>query len=90
MANPSDNDEERALEPTEQRIRKAREEGQYPQSRDLTTLLVLMALAVFTFTLGPTLFAQWVEVVRAGLVFCSVEAWSDHLAAWAGGRSGKL
>ncbi|MEY4675738.1 MAG: hypothetical protein RLZZ470_245 [Pseudomonadota bacterium] len=85
MANPSDNDEERALEPTEQRIRKAREEGQYPQSRDLTTLLVLMALAVFTATLGPTLFAQWVEVVRAGLVFGSVEAWSDHLSAWAAG-----
>ena len=85
MADPSSNDEERALEPSEQRIRKAREEGQYPQSRDLTTLLVLMALAAFTVTLGPALFSQWVEVMRVGLIFGPVEAWTDHLASWAAG-----
>lgn len=85
MADPSNNDEERALEPTEQRLRKAREEGQYPQSRDLTTLLVLMALAVFTFTLGAKLFAHWIEVVRSGLIFGPVDAWVDHLSAWAAG-----
>ncbi len=85
MADPSQSDEERALEATERRLEKAREEGQYPQSRDLTTLLVLTVLAGFVLTLGSSLWKHWIELVRQGLQFPVIDQWQDHLIAWSTG-----
>jgi flagellar biosynthetic protein FlhB len=85
VADPSQSDEERALEATERRLEKAREEGQYPQSRDLTTLLVLTVLAGFVLTLGSSLWKHWIELVRQGLQFPAIDQWQDHLIAWSTG-----
>lgn len=85
MADPSHSDEERALEATERRLEKAREEGQFPQSRDLTTLLVLTVLGGFVLTLGSALWVNWIELVRQGLRFPPADQWQDHLMAWSTG-----
>lgn len=82
MADTPDSDEDRALEPTQQRLEKARKEGQFPQSRDLTTLLVLLALGVIVLSQGSQMMASWVDVVRQGLQFGSPDAWVDHLTEW--------
>jgi flagellar biosynthetic protein FlhB len=75
-------DEDRALEPTQQRLDKARKEGQFPQSRDLTTLLVLAAAGIALLGVGHHLLGQWTEVVRQGLMFDDPDTLFDHLRAW--------
>jgi len=44
LAESSDTSEEKQLDPTERRLERAREEGQFAQSRDLTTFLVLLPI----------------------------------------------
>ena len=55
MAESGDNSQERELEPTERRIARAREQGQLPQSRDLTTLIAMITLTIFLVGIGPLL-----------------------------------
>ncbi|MEY4443827.1 MAG: hypothetical protein RL442_2827, partial [Pseudomonadota bacterium] len=75
-------DDDRALEPTQQRLDKARQEGQFPQSRDLTTLLVLAAAGIAILGIGNHLMGQWTELVRQGLMFDDPDTLFDHLQAW--------
>ncbi len=82
MAERSDSNEERALEPTERRLEKAREEGQFPQSRDLTTLIVLLALTLFVALSGPFIAKDLVALVKQGLTFGPADQWQDTLWAW--------
>jgi flagellar biosynthetic protein FlhB len=77
--------EEKTLDPTERRLEKAREEGQFVQSRDLTTLILLLTFLLFIFASGPLLVQQMVLVVRDGLTFSSPDRWADHLVSWLGG-----
>jgi flagellar biosynthetic protein FlhB len=46
LAEENDKQEERTLEPSERRLEKAREEGQLPQSRDLTTFALIAVLPI--------------------------------------------
>ena len=85
MAEGSDSSEERQLDPTERRLERAREEGQFAQSRDLTTLLVLALFAGFMLLIGGTLMKGMVELVRQGLSFGSSDQWESHLMDWASG-----
>lgn len=85
MADDNENQEERSLEPTERRIQKAREEGQLPQSRDLSTFAVLLALPIFVFLLGPIFMGQMVSLVKDGLTFSTPDLWMNHLSQWAFG-----
>ena len=83
MADDNENQEERSLEPSERRIQKAREEGQLPQSRDLSTFAVLLALPIFVFLLGPMFMNQMVALVRDGLTFTTPDRWADQVVQWA-------
>ena len=85
MAEGSDSSEERQLDPTERRLERAREEGQFAQSRDLTTLLVLALFAGFMLLVGGTLMKGLVELVRQGLSFGNSDQWESHLMDWASG-----
>lgn len=85
MADDNENQEERSLEPSERRIQKAREEGQLPQSRDLSTFAVLLALPIFVFLLGPMFMSQMVSLVKDGLTFTTPDRWADTVAQWAFG-----
>ena len=85
MAESSDTSEERQLDPTERRLERAREEGQFAQSRDLTTLIVLVLFTAFLLSAGGALMNGLVALVKAGLTFDNSQDWQDHLQAWASG-----
>ena len=85
MADTPDNSEERPLDPTERRLQTAREEGQFPQSRDLTTLIVLLAFGATLMSLAGWYGQLWTEVVSSGLRLGSPDLWMDHLYEWASG-----
>ena len=85
MAESSDTGEEKQLDPTERRLERAREEGQFAQSRDLTTFLVLVLFAACLLGLGASLMKGMVTLVQQGLTFGSSQDWQDHLSEWASG-----
>jgi len=85
LAESSDTSEEKQLDPTERRLKRAREEGQFAQSRDLTTFLVLVLFAGCLLGLGSSLMKGLVTLVQQGLTFGSGQDWQDHLADWASG-----
>ena len=84
MAEDTSN-EDRVLEPTQQRLDKARREGQFPQSRELTTLLVLLLVTVGVVGFGHHVLGSWVDMVRQGLSLGEPDALFDHLSRWAQG-----
>lgn len=57
-------DEGRTEEPTEQKIRKAREEGKVAKSAELTSALVLLFPVVMIGVLAPFIFQQMAEMLR--------------------------
>ena len=85
MAESSDTSEEKQLDPTERRLERAREEGQFAQSRDLTTFLVLILFAGCLLGFGASLMKGMVALVQQGLTFGSGQDWQDRLAEWASG-----
>lgn len=85
MAESSDSSEERQLDPTERRLERAREEGQFAQSRDLTTLIVLVLFTAFVLGIGSSLMRGLVDLVRQGLTLSSPKDWQAHLLDWAKG-----
>ncbi len=64
-----ESDLERTEEPTPRRLEQAREEGQVPQSRELSTFLVMMAGVAGMWVIGQWLTGRIVSVTRAGLTF---------------------
>lgn len=83
MSENDSDSEDRQLEPTERRLQKAREEGQFPQSRDLTTLTLLAVFGAFLALFGQQLLAQMVVLVQEGLRFGDPDRWQDQLLGWA-------
>lgn len=64
-----ENDAEKTEEPTPQRRQKAREEGQVPRSKELTSLMMLLAgwsLIVFT---GESMAEKLAQLMHNGLMF---------------------
>ncbi|WP_017926405.1 flagellar biosynthesis protein FlhB [Thioalkalivibrio sp. HL-Eb18] len=53
--------QEKTEQPTPKRLREAKEKGQVPRSRELSTFLVLMAAGGFMTFFGPTLGGQLAE-----------------------------
>ena len=85
MAESGDNSQERELEPTERRIVRAREQGQLPQSRDLTTLIAMITLTIFLVGIGPLLVKQLVLMTQAIFQFSEPAKLMDHIQEWLGG-----
>ncbi|MGA1336111.1 MAG: EscU/YscU/HrcU family type III secretion system export apparatus switch protein [Burkholderiaceae bacterium] len=77
--------EDKQLEPTERRLQKAREDGQFAQSRDLTTLGLITIFLLFIFVAGPSLMTQLVVMVKEGLTFSNPDRWADQVATWFAG-----
>ena len=74
--------EDKSLEPTARRLEKAREEGQFATSRDLTTLVLLLVAFLFIMTSGPLLVQQMVAMMREGLSFSDPDRWVDSMVQW--------
>ena len=85
MAEGGDNSQERELEPTERRIIRAREQGQLPQSRDLTTFAALIVVIIFLMAVGPLLVKQMVLMTQAIFQFSEPAKLMDHMQEWLGG-----
>jgi len=85
LAESGDNSQERELEPTERRIVRAREQGQLPQSRDLTTLIAMITLTIFLVGIGPLLVKQLVLMTQAIFQFSEPAKLMDHIQEWLGG-----
>jgi flagellar biosynthetic protein FlhB len=62
-------DLERTESPSLQRLEKAREEGQVPQSRELATFVVLMVGGAALWMMGGTLGTGLADTMRSGLTF---------------------
>lgn len=82
MAEENDKQEERTLEPSERRLEKAREEGQLPQSRDLTTFALIAVLPIVVIAFGPLFMDQTVNLVKDGLTFGAPDQLFDHITKW--------
>ncbi|WP_292999735.1 flagellar biosynthesis protein FlhB [Nevskia sp.] len=65
----SDSAEEKTLPATEKRKREAREKGQVPRSRELTTAVVMGAGAALMASLGGSIGSQAQALLRNGLSF---------------------
>lgn len=82
MSDSENDNEDRQLEPTERRLQKAREEGEFPQSRDLTTLTLLAVFGAFLALFGHHLLEQMVILVQEGLRFGHPDGWPDKVMSW--------
>lgn len=82
MSENESDSEDRQLEPTERRLQKAREEGQFPQSRDLTTLTLLAVFGAFLALFGHQLLQQMVVLVQGGCALATPTG--GKTSCWAG------
>lgn len=62
-----ESDLEKTEQPSQQRLDKAREEGQVARSRELTTFVVLMAGGAGLWLMGSTITQKLMKVLRDGL-----------------------
>ena len=69
MAEEDDSAQEKSEEPTSKKLEKAREEGQVARSKELNTLLVLVAGSLGLLALGPNLFKAGAELFRFNMSF---------------------
>ena len=82
MAEENEKQEERTLEPSERRLEKAREEGQLPQSRDLTTFAMIAVLPIAVISFGPMFLDQMVLLVKQALTFGTPDQLPDQMRRW--------
>jgi len=82
LAEQNEQQEERTLEPSERRLEKAREEGQLPQSRDLTTFAMIAVLPIAVLAFGPLFMDQMVLLVKQGLTFGAPDQILDQISKW--------
>lgn len=76
MSQESDN--EKTEDPTPHRKQKAREEGQVPRSRELTTLIMLLAGWGLIMIAGGHLIREMMEILHNGLVFDRLQVQDPH------------
>ena len=75
MAEEDDSAQEKSEEPTSKKLEKAREEGQIARSKELNTLLVLVAGSLGLLSFGPIFLEAGIELFRfnmfsASIIFC--------------------
>ena len=64
-----DTSQEKTEEPTEKRLQDAKKKGQVPRSRDLNTLLSLVAAAISMLFLGQMLIVDLFDLMTGSLAF---------------------
>lgn len=58
---------EKSEEPSEKKLREAREKGQVPRSKELTTLLMTLSAAVYLYLFGDQMMQAFSNVLTQGL-----------------------
>ncbi|WP_178861152.1 flagellar biosynthesis protein FlhB [Thiomicrorhabdus cannonii] len=72
---------EKSEEPSEKKLREAREKGQIPRSRELTSLLMTLSAAVFLLVYGSVMLTDIAQITVKGLSFDRDHAF-DLLKMW--------
>lgn len=85
MADGGDEGQERSLEPSQRKLDKAREQGQFPQSRDLSFLLIAVLVWVSVTIGGRQAWSVLQGMVRSALMLKGPEDPLVHLQRWAQG-----
>ena len=67
MAEEAESGGERTEEPSQRRLHEARERGQVPRSRELTTFAIMMGGSATLVAVGDSLTAHLSEVMRRGM-----------------------
>jgi len=75
-----ESDQERTEAPSQQRLDKAREEGQVPQSRELATFVVLMTGGAALWMMANQMGRSLSDIVRGGLAFEPAVGRDSHYA----------
>ena len=83
MAGGEDSGSEKSLEPTERRLEKAREEGQFPQSRDLTSFALIALFILFIAVAGGMVLDHMVIMLKQALQFPLPDQLFDFAGEWA-------
>ncbi len=81
-------DIERELPASQKRLDEARESGQIPRSRELTTAALLLAGAAALMAAGPMLVRQTAEFVHNGLTVSRLSAFDTKIAIGQAGLMG--
>jgi flagellar biosynthetic protein FlhB len=74
--------QERELAPSAKRLEQAREQGQFAQSRDLTTFALIVGFFLVVTIIGPILFRQMRILVQLALQFNQPINLLDHVNEW--------
>jgi len=77
-----DSGQEKTLDPTQRRLDKAREEGQFAQSQDLTTLVLVSIAALAVWVAGSRLLDSLVNAMRSALSFSDPSRVLQFLFEW--------
>ena len=85
MADSPTEDDEKQLDPTERRLERAREDGQFPQSKDLTAALSLILFVLTLAIIGPNVASSALSMVAEGMRFGAADALEDRVLVWASG-----
>ncbi|OCG41063.1 flagellar biosynthesis protein FlhB [Gilliamella sp. Fer1-1] len=64
-----DNDLDKSEHPTDSKIKKAREKGQIPRSRELTSLLILLIGTTLFWLMGSYLVNQLIAIIKTAMKF---------------------
>jgi flagellar biosynthetic protein FlhB len=60
---------EKSEEPTAKKLQDARDKGQVPRSKELTTVMMTLSAAVFLFLYGSVMMQNFIELASRGLSF---------------------
>jgi flagellar biosynthetic protein FlhB len=69
MAEGSDDSQEKTEEPTSRRLEKARDEGQIPRSKELTSSAILISGSIGLFVFGPLMSEHMLNISRFNFSF---------------------
>ncbi|WP_024459981.1 flagellar biosynthesis protein FlhB [Marinimicrobium sp. LS-A18] len=86
MAEENDSSQEKTEEPTARKQEKAREEGQIPRSRELTTTFILLAGTIGLMLFGPFMAGKLAGILKFNFslereVVFNTDAMVEHLTA---------
>lgn len=79
MSSEDNNQEDKQLDPSEQRLQKAREEGQVARSRELASFLLMGGTAVYFLIAAPTMWAEARQLMGNGLTLSSADLVTPQL-----------
>jgi len=82
LAEAEDSGQEKTLDPTPRRLEKAREEGQFAQSPDVTTLVLVSIGGLAIWIAGGRLLQSFIDSTRSALSFSQPGRFTPFLFEW--------